>query len=170
MERAELETEIAKRHAESFGWALACTGFDRSEAEDVIQVAYLRILEGRARFAGRSSVRTWLFGVIRRVASERRRSRALRALLAPLGFGAEPAAPPATPEQTLALSRQSASLATALARLPVRQREVLTLIFWHGLTLEEAAQVSGLRIGTARTHYARAKQRLRAELAPRRTP
>ena len=46
----------------------------------------------------------------------------------------------------------------------------MTLIFWHGLTIEEAAQVSGLRVGTARTHYARAKQRLRIELGARRQP
>src|SRR5262245_42641734 len=170
MERTELETEIAKRHAESFGWALACTGFDRGEAEDVIQTAYLRILEGRARFAGRSSLRTWLFGVIRRVASERRRSRALRALLTPRAWAAEPRAAAPDPERALELSSESASLARALSALPVRQREIVTLIFWHGLTIEEAAQVSGVRIGTARTHYARAKQRLRAELDSGRTP
>lgn len=165
MERAELETEITKHHAESFGWALACAGFERGEAEDVIQVAYLRILEGRARFAGRSSLRTWLFGVIRRVASERRRSRALRALLMPRAWASEPRGTPPDPEQLLALSRESAWLASALARLPARQREILTLMFWHGLSIEEAAQVSGLRVGTARTHYARAKERLRIELA-----
>jgi RNA polymerase sigma-70 factor (ECF subfamily) len=171
MERAELETEIAKHHAESFGWALVCTGFDRNEAEDVIQAAYLRILEGRARFAGRSSPRTWIFGVIRRVASERRRRRALRTLLAPRLWAAQPQAAAAPdPERALALSRESASLARALAALPARQREVVTLIFWHGLTIEEAAGVSGLRVGTARTHYARAKQRLRAEIGSGRTP
>ena len=170
MERAELETQIAKQHAESFGWALVCAGFDRGEAEDVIQAAYLRILEGRARFAGRSSLRTWLFGVIRRVASERRRSRALRALLAPRAWAAQPRAAAPDPEQSLTFSRESASLVAALARLPARQREVLTLMFWHGLSIEEAAQVSGLRLGTARTHYARAKERLRIELADGRKP
>ncbi len=168
MERAELETEIAKRHAESFGWALACTGFDRDEAEDVIQATYLRILEGRARFAGRSSLRTWVFGVIRRVASERRRSRALRSLLAPRAWWTPSGVASPDPERALELSRESAALARALAVLPARQREVVTLMFWHGLSVEEAAEVCGLRVGTARTHYARAKARLRTELG--RTP
>jgi RNA polymerase sigma-70 factor (ECF subfamily) len=83
----------------------------------------------------------------------------------PRAWASEPRGTPPDPEQLLALSRESAWLASALARLPARQREILTLMFWHGLSIEEAAQVSGLRVGTARTHYARAKERLRIELA-----
>jgi RNA polymerase sigma factor (sigma-70 family) len=54
----------------------------------------------------------------------------------------------------------------ALGRLAVRQREVLDLVFFHGLTIEEAAQVMGVALGTARVHYQRGKRRLLALLAP----
>src|SRR5262245_62333937 len=77
MDRPEIEAQLLVHHAAGFGWALVCCRWDRAEAEDVLQTSYLKVLEGRARFGGRSSFRTWLLGVIRRTALERRRARAL---------------------------------------------------------------------------------------------
>ena len=65
MTRSELERELERLHAECWGWALACCGRDRELAEEALQTAYVRILSGRATFRGRSSVKTWVFGVIR---------------------------------------------------------------------------------------------------------
>src|SRR5437016_8063731 len=73
-EREQLERDLERLHAESYGWALACCGYDRDSAADVLQSAYLKVLDGSARFAQRSAFRTWLFGVIRRTAAEERRS------------------------------------------------------------------------------------------------
>jgi DNA-directed RNA polymerase specialized sigma24 family protein len=80
MSREELERELLRVHEASFGWALHCGRFDRSEAEDVLQQTYVKVLDGSARFGGRSAFRTWLFGVIRRTASERRRAHTMRSL------------------------------------------------------------------------------------------
>ena len=158
--------QIAALHEESFGWALACAGRDRQGAEDVLQVVYLKVLDGRARFAGRSSLKTWLFGVIRRTASEQRRRALLgRLTLVPLDHGAEvPSGAPAPDESADAAERRD-RLVHALGRLPTRQREVLVLVFYHEHSVEEAAVVLGIGIGSARTHYARGKARLRERLA-----
>lgn len=148
---------LEQYHAASFGWALACCGRDRVEAEDVLQASYLKVLEGRARFDGRSSVKTWLFGVIRRTAAEERRRRLWR-LRVQHSHAME--VPTVSSQETL----ENDVLVRALALLAPRQREVLHLVFYQGLTIEDAATVMRVSLGTARTHYERGKQRLRAHL------
>lgn len=65
MTASEMQNKLAKWHSESFGWALRCSAGDHSMAEDALQTVYLKILEGRAVFKGKSSFRSWLFSVIR---------------------------------------------------------------------------------------------------------
>jgi RNA polymerase sigma-70 factor (ECF subfamily) len=169
MTRAELEEALGGLLAVSRGWALAQTRWDAAEADDVLQASVLKVLDGRARWGARSSFRTFVFGVIRQTARERRRRALVRDLIL-LRPAARAAAEPgaladAAPDALLGASRESARLRAALARLPARQREILHLVFYGELTLEEAARVAGVALGTARTHYARGKQRLR-ELLP----
>ncbi len=125
----------------------------------MLQASYLKVLEGRARFDGRSSFKTFLFGVIRRTAAEQRRRRALHGLwLACWGRGSEEASlSPAPHEADDRLRRLDA----ALAVLPRRQREVIELRLQHGMTIEAAAETLAISTGSARVHYARAKERLR---------
>ncbi len=62
---AELHQALEKWHADSFGWALHCCHGQQTLAEDVLQTAYLKVLEQKAVFKGKSTFRTWLFSVIR---------------------------------------------------------------------------------------------------------
>jgi len=84
-----LELELDRLHPAAFGWALACCAGDRAAAEDALQTSYLKILDGRARFDGRASFRTWLFAVVRYTAAGLRRRAALRRWL-PLAALATP--------------------------------------------------------------------------------
>jgi len=59
-------------------------------------------------------------------------------------------------------------LRRALAALPARQRDVLHLVFYQELTIQEAAQVLQVGLGTARTHFERGKARLRELLGDER--
>lgn len=159
MNREELEAALEKHHGASFAWALSCCRREREEAEDVLQESYLKILDGRARFAGGSSFKTFLFGVVRRTAAEHRRRTWLRRLrLAAFSRSAPMAVPPAGLEARLS------RLPVALASLAARQREVLELVFGHGMTIEEAARALGISVGSARVHYDRGKKRLRLAL------
>lgn len=167
MDADALEREIEKLHDASYGWALACCGFRRDEADDVLQTAYLKVLDGRARHDGRSSVKTWLFAVIRNTAADSRR----RGWMGILGLGrmvaATPAAESAPAPDRAAQDRQRRDrLRGGLAALPQRQREVLDLVFFHDLTVEEAARVMGVSVGSARVHYDRGKRGLAGRLGP----
>src|SRR2546428_10879830 len=101
MELADFKAELERLHSASFGWALRCCRRDQTEAEEVLQTVYLKILEGKARYRGESKLKTWLFAVIRKTAITEQRTRLLRVLKstaasnpAPEGnsFAAEPAA------------------------------------------------------------------------------
>lgn len=168
MDRAELERELERMHAACWGWALACGGRDRDLAEEALQSAYVRILSGQARYGGRSSVRTWVFGVIRRTVMEEGRRRRVRDAREP-GVGMEPECiPDPAPGADAAAERdeERATLIAALGTLSARQREVLQLVFYHGMTIEEAADVMGISLGSARTHYDRGKKALALALSP----
>jgi RNA polymerase sigma factor (sigma-70 family) len=163
MERAELERELEVLHAESWGWALACCARDRELAEDALQSAYLRVLSGRARFDGRSSVRTWVFGVIRLTAMDEARRR--RSWTARAKSPVEVIDPSPGADAMVESSEQRARLVDALAAMSPRQREVLQLVFYHDMTIEEAAKVMQVSLGSARTHYERGKKALAQRLA-----
>lgn len=53
--RANVDAELEPHHADCFAWAMACCGRDRADAEDVLQRSYLKVLDGRAVFASRST-------------------------------------------------------------------------------------------------------------------
>jgi RNA polymerase sigma-70 factor (ECF subfamily) len=158
-----LKHELECLHPAAFGWALACCAGDRATAEDALQTSYLKILDGRARFDGRASFRTWVFAVVRRTAAAEWRRAALRWLV-PLRALDGTAATGGDPGVALVRSETSRELLVALALLPRRQREVLHLVFYQDLTIAEAAEVLGVSLGTARTHYERGKATLRKRL------
>jgi RNA polymerase sigma-70 factor, ECF subfamily len=160
MDEVELRWQLERVHADCFGWAMACCGRNRDDAEETLQTVYLTVLDGRARYDGRSSFRTWLFGVIRRTAASERRKAWLRGLLLERdGDTVRPQAL-ASPDAKVETDSRRDGLSHALARLATRQREVLHLVFYQDLTVEEAAGVMGVSVGSARTHYARGKSRL----------
>jgi len=169
MERTDLLHQLELLHADSFGWALACCRRDREEAEDVLQIAYEAVLDGRARYHGRSNLRTWLFGVIRLTALAHRRRRLWRWLRWERSLdGHDPADARSDAATNLMRSESVQELQRALSSLSRRQQEILHLVFYQDLTIDAAAQVLGITVGTARQHYERGKEKLRALLADKR--
>ena len=165
MDLEELSGKLERLHRDSFCWAVSCCAGDREEAEDVLQATYLKIVEGRARFGGRSAFKTWLFGVIRRTASERRRRRRIRsALLFRWAERPVSASGRSEPSDRIERRESAARIDGALRRLSPRQRQVVELVFYQDRTVAEAAEILAISVGSARVHYARGKEKLRAEL------
>ncbi|TDU68149.1 RNA polymerase sigma-70 factor (ECF subfamily) [Prosthecobacter fusiformis] len=165
----ELADNLEALHPDAFGWALHCCGGDASRAEEVLQNAYLKIVQGRLHHAGASSFRTWWFGVIRLTAHEEFRRLCYReSLLGKLWMQLTGDArdPRPSPSHQAELDEQTLQLRAALAQLPARQAEVLHLVFYQDLTLSEAAAVMKVSVGSVRQHYERGKARLRSLLQP----
>jgi RNA polymerase sigma-70 factor (ECF subfamily) len=162
METEDLRAQLEQHHASSFGWAMGCCRRDPVEAEDVLHNVYVKVLEGKARFNGDSSFKTWLFAVIRKTASDQRRKNLLRGMI--LMRASELIATPPRledPDESAYRGEIQTIFEHALRRLSGRQREALELVFYHELKIEEAAAVMGVSLGSARTHYERGKKRLR---------
>lgn len=163
----KLSHQLAALHTEAFGWALHCCHGDATLAEEVLQNAYVKLLQGRLRHDGTGSVKAWWLEVIRWTAHEefRRRQRSEGRLAAWLGawFGGdeEPLDTQPHPARQVELDDEAARLRALLARLPARQAEVLHLVFYEHLSIAEAATVMRVGLGSARTHYERGKARLR---------
>lgn len=172
MRGSDLQQQLEALHPRSFSWSLTCCDGNHAEAEDVLQTTYVKILDGQAKFAGRSSLKTWLFAVIRRTAADRRRTQVRRKNLL-TGFQAQPTVVPDSPSPGhpsehpvahLDEERRRRRIRTAVGQLSPRQRQVLELVFYHELTLKQAAELLGVAIGTARIHYDRGKKQLLHQL------
>ena len=154
-------------HEQSYSWALSCCRYDRGEAADVLQQSYLHLIEGSARFDGDSTLKTWLFAVIRNVARQRARRHGLwtrwfttESSIA-AAHDADASSAGAGPLQH---RERQVRVQAALAGLSGRQRETLELTFYRDLTIEQAAHVMGISVGSARVHYERAKRSLAGRL------
>lgn len=164
---AELTAHLEALHTDAFGWAVHCCGGNVSQAEEILQSAYVKIAEERAKFDGRSVLRTWWFGVIRLTAlEEHRRTRFRQSLLGRLLLQSPMANTTHTsPADELEKNERRQHLRALLQQLPARQAEVLHLVFYQDLTIYEAAGVMRVSLGSARQHYERGKARLRDLLA-----
>lgn len=164
MDEEHLREMMNSNHTSAFGWALCCCHGDRDEAAEVLHTAYVQVLEkGERSFSGNSSFKTWLFAVIRNTAKKRRfqivrRARKLQSLA--IGDRVEDG----DAESGYYRSQIRGKILGLLQRISPRQRQILQLVFYHSLTLEEAAAVMNVSLGSARTHYERGKARLKAEM------
>lgn len=104
----------------------------------------------------------WLYGVARKVLANHRRGGARREALAERAAAhAEPSVP--DPAEAAGLR---ADLARALDTLSERDRELVLLVAWEGLTIGEAAAALGCARGAAAVRLHRARRKLGASLNP----
>ena len=141
--------------ARLFGFLQRYAG-DRMLAEEILQDTLLAVWRSAGLYAGRSSVRTWLFGIARRQAHNRLRGH--RPEQVPLDVVADWADPSPGPAEWAVARAQSAAIAEAFDTLAGQHREVLALAFAGRLPHGEIAEILGVPIGTvkSRLHHARA--------------
>ncbi|QGN49696.1 sigma-70 family RNA polymerase sigma factor [Micromonospora sp. WMMC415] len=129
------------------------------EADDLAQETYLRAMRAMPSFAGRSSARTWLLGIARRVAVDQVRMAMSRPRTVPLSDSHDTADP-----NRSGFDRQVA-LEQLIAALPDDRREAFVVTQVLGLSYAEAAEVCDCPVGTIRSRVARAREDLIAAVA-----
>ena len=145
-------------------WRLCAALGDRQTADDLSQETYLRAFGSLHRFAGRSSVRTWLLSIARRVCADAVRAGRRRRLTL---VGGDTDLEALTGDGGSDGVGEGVAVADALSRLDPDRREAFALTQVLGLSYAEAAEVVGCPIGTIRSRVARARIDLVAALTPR---
>jgi RNA polymerase sigma-70 factor (ECF subfamily) len=145
---------LYRRHTPAlYQLALRLTAGAEADAEELLQESWVRALQAMTRFAWRSSLRTWLCGILINCAREwsRANSRSFE------GREADAAAEDDDPAGRVDLER-------AIALLPTGYRHVLVLHDVEGYTHEEIASLLQIDAGTSKSQLARARRRVRAWL------
>ncbi len=150
----------------------------RAVAEEVVQDTWLAVVRGIERFEGRSSLKTWLYGILANRARsagvrERRASTALREpAVPPERFGADGtwSAPPATwadeADDRLLAEQVAPRLRAGLETLPDGQRQVVLLRDVEGLPARDVCRLLDISEVNQRVLLHRGRSRLRRMLEP----
>ncbi len=149
--------ELFDDHAGYVWRALRHLGAAEADVEDLCQEVFLVVHRKLEGFEGRSGVRTWLYGICLRVASDYRRRAHVRHERPHADPAENLAAAPGLEPGARAEARST--LQKLLAELDDDKREVLVLYELEGLTMKEVAEVVGCPLQTAysRLHAARAR-------------
>jgi RNA polymerase sigma-70 factor (ECF subfamily) len=150
----------------TFVWrCLRSLGVPAAGLDDAAQDVFLVVHRRLATFEGLSSFRTWLFGIVRHVAFNHRRTRERKG-----GLDAPtrdlPSAEPG-PHESAEAAEVTAFVERFLDGLDDKKREVFALAVLEELSIPEVAEALGIPLNTAYTRLRRAREEFRKALAER---
>jgi RNA polymerase sigma factor (sigma-70 family) len=154
-------SELFERHFDSI-----CRFFAnkvQSDVDDLVQRTFIACVEGKERFRGQSSFRTYLFGVAHNVLRSHIRKRRRE------GERFEPGVTSVfdmglSPATLIAQRKEQLLVLQALRRIPLDHQVVLELYYWEAMTAKDLAEVLEIPEGTVRGRIRRAKQLLEEQL------
>ncbi len=161
--RSRYEAMLSPVLADLYRFALRLTR-DPTTAEDLLQQASLTAFEKLDQLSDEGAFRVWVSRIVYRThlnARRRTRETLVDAEVIDNVVALEPRPGPAERAGARQLGRQ---LALALDHLPAEQREAVWLVDGQGFKYAEAADILGIRPGTAASRVARGRLALRVRL------
>lgn len=143
-------TEIVERHSPALARFAASIGA-RTDIEELVQDTFVRAFGSLEGFRGESTLRTWLFTIMRRLVLDQRRAQARRPVSVPVED--DDARTEFDALDGMVANEMEQRVRDAVAGLTPTQREVFTLRVTEGLSYKEIAEVAGTTEGAARVHY-----------------
>lgn len=156
--------EVYRDHADFVIRSTRHLGVPDAHVEDIVHDVFLVVHRRLADFDGRGTMRSWLYGITRRIVMDRQRSFArsrAREAKAP-----EPSAGPG-PEEDVARRELAAHAQAAMAELDDDQRLVLVLADVEGLSAPEIAQAHGIKLNTVYSRLRLGRRKFERALAGR---
>lgn len=141
---------------------------DVSLSEEIVADVFFEVWRSAGRFAGRSRVSSWIFGIaqFKCMAASRDRKRSKRSQVRATKVETLHAVPDDEElEEVLLMRDELRHTRTLVDQLPSGQRDVLELAFFQDLSYDEIAQRLEISEGTVKSRIARARGQLRAGLA-----
>lgn len=143
-------TAIVERHAPALSRYAARLGA-REDVEELVQDTFVRGFGALDGFRAESSLRTWLFTILRRLVIDRRRATARRGQSVEVDDSH--VASGGNPLDALLADEVSGRMRQAIERLTPMQRDVFTLRVQEGRGYRDIAEILGSTEGAARVHY-----------------
>jgi len=138
---------------------------NETEAEDMVQEAYLRAISHFAGFQGGDG-RAWLLTIVRNSCYDHLRRKGASDKNTDFNEAVHSAGQQTpNPEAALLLTERTEVVTKSLAALPEEYREVLVLREMEQLSYREIAKIAGIPLGTAMSRLSRARQQLRQTLS-----
>ena len=131
---------LMERHREHLTLFLMSYVSNMEDAEELMMDAFAVVASGCSRFSGKSSFKTWLYGIARHLASRHLRRQRLRLVTLNIATRADENA---MPENQILRTERNHQLYSALKSLPRDYRDVLYLQEIEGMNIDEIAKVTG---------------------------
>src|SRR5258707_11083426 len=155
-----MRTLFGRHRVPLYRWLLRLVG-DEALADDLLSDVFLDVWRQAASFEARSSVSTWLLAIARHKALSARRRRTDAELDDELASSLVD--PADDPELVLQKKNQAEVVRQSLARLSLEHGEVIDLVYYHGKSVKEVAEIVGISEATVKTRMFYARKKL-AEL------
>lgn len=156
-DRGAMHTLYARHNVRVYRFILRMLR-DATAAEDLVSQVFLDVWRTAGQFEGRAQVSTWLLSIARFKALTALRQRRFEDIdqddVLEIADGAD------TPEASLDRSNTSAILRNCVSRLSPAHREIIDLVYYHEMSVEEAGRLIGIPQSTVKTRMFYARKQL----------